>query len=113
MHYGTFKSEVWAHSRDVGQEYFRYEIITRYWLVDEAAGFAWKTTVLSVGHDGSVTDVLRAATEDPGGLRGWWADFAAKTQVNMKAGQDDPARFHADRTRAYQEHAEAIRLAAG
>lgn len=37
MQYGTIKTEVWAHNHGSAQEYYRYAIITRWWITNPEA----------------------------------------------------------------------------
>jgi hypothetical protein len=108
MEFGTFKSEVWAHYKEVGQEYFRYEILTRYWFVNEDESYSWNTTVLRIDREGNVTDVLSTEIDTD-----WWGKLAQKLKTNRKASKDDPARFYKDRNQAFLDHQEAMMLAAG
>ncbi len=58
MENGTIKTETWAHFNKVGQEYFRYEVITRWWS-PEGGGMAWKHTIIHIDREGDVTDAVQ------------------------------------------------------
>jgi len=55
---GTIQTQVWANMPNVTQEYFRYEVITRWWPVDEKDEnndyIMYKTSFLSIGREGEV-----------------------------------------------------------
>jgi hypothetical protein len=53
VEYGTIKSEVRAQYEGVSQDYYHYEVITRWWKTE--TGFEWKHTVISVDRDGTIT----------------------------------------------------------
>lgn len=74
MQYGTIKTELWAHNYGVAQEYYRYEVITRYWITNPDAykndaydledkstwpinntEIAWETHAVSIDRSGKYT----------------------------------------------------------
>lgn len=58
MEYGTIKSDVYAHNESP-QEYYRYEIITRWWRVEDSTSYEWSHTIVYIGRRGEV-DTLDA-----------------------------------------------------
>lgn len=112
MNFGTVKSEVWAHMDDVGQEYYRYEIITRYWSNPVHGGYEWKHTVIAIDREGNVTNVLdREANEPAHAAVQWWTPTLLNFNANAKA--SGPAQLSTERATIADEHRDLVRLAMG
>lgn len=54
VQFGTIKSEIWSHMEESAQDYYRYEVITRWWKNEAGDGFEWKHTIIRIDRDGSV-----------------------------------------------------------
>lgn len=72
MEYGTLKSEVRSQYEGVSQDYYHYEITTRWWKKKEGGGFEWKHTLTRIDRDGTIQrledipdhDVIKSAMTD-------------------------------------------------
>lgn len=54
MDYGTIKSEVRSNNKDVAEEYYHYEIITRWWQAESGVGVEWKHNLFCIDRNGTM-----------------------------------------------------------
>lgn len=57
MQYGTMKTEIWSHMKDVAQSYYHFEIITSWWQT-ENEDTSWKHSIIRIDRDGTIRDAL-------------------------------------------------------
>lgn len=109
MMYGTIKSEVWAHMPKVAGEYFRFEVMTRWYPQDEKddnnPNVIWKTTIVYVDRDGDYKNINDMTTWDSMNER--WKEW-----LNLNHASFAKNGYEA-RSKMRQEHDYAIMLVIG
>lgn len=109
MMYGTIKTEVWANMPDMVEDYFRYEIITR-WRPAEATQvesgiIKWSTHITMIDRDGNYKPVVGDSS-----FSNWWENWI--TWLNNHHIEKMMNGFEA-RSEMRAEHDYAIRLCIG
>ncbi len=85
MEYVTVKTAVHAHYEDVAQEFYRYEIISRWWPSKDKQSFEWKHTIIRIDRDGTVIPLEQFSLFADGTVSGWWQsviDYLAKQPMS-------------------------------
>jgi hypothetical protein len=105
--YGTIKSEVWATMPGVSEDYFRYEIITRWKPVnpkdDKSAMVTWSTFIIYINRDGESERVEVNPSS-------WFENWINWLKLNHVSSAENG---YEARAKMREEHDYAIRLCIG
>lgn len=104
--YGTIKTEVWANPADFGGEYFRFEIITRWWPIEkDSSVVTWETHIVRIDRNGK-----HFPTGEDLEVDNWWEYWAQWLKDNHIESMENG---YGARTKMRAEHDFAIRMCIG